>query len=74
MGAISYADGIIIICPSIRVPNKMMKMCNEFAQPNKTIFNSKNNSNKFCDKSIRPEKAFLNSECLSWTYKTFMKF
>ena len=41
MGALSYADDITIICPSIRGLNKMRKICNEFAQSNKIIFNGK---------------------------------
>ena len=35
MGALSYTDDITIICPSIRGLNKMLKICNEFAQSNK---------------------------------------
>ena len=67
MGAPSYADDITIICPSIRGLNKMLKICNEFTQSNKIIFNSKKTiCIKFGDKHITPEKAFLNSECLSW--------
>ena len=38
MGALSYADDIKIICPSIRGLNRMLKICNEFAQSNKIIF------------------------------------
>ena len=41
MGALSYADDITIICPSIRGLNNMLKICNKFAQSNKIIFNSK---------------------------------
>ena len=41
MGALSYADDITIICPSIRGLNKMLKICKEFAQSKKIIFNSK---------------------------------
>ena len=68
MGALSYADDITMICPSIRGLNKMLKICNKFAQSNKIIFNIKKNiCKKFGDKHITPEKAFLNSECLSWT-------
>ena len=68
MGALSYADDITIICPGIRGLNKMLKICNECAQSNKIIFNSKKTiCIKFGDKHITPEKAFLTSECLSWT-------
>ena len=59
MGALSYADDITIICPSIRGLNKMLKICDEFAQSNKIILNSK--------KNITPEKEFLNSESRFWT-------
>ena len=65
---LSYADDITIICPSIRCLNKMLKICNECAQSNKVIFNSKKTiCIKFGDNHITTEKAFLNSECLSWT-------
>ena len=68
MGALSYADNIKIICPSIRGLNKMLMICNKFAQSNKIIFNIKKRCvyNLGC-KYIRSEKAFLNSECLTWT-------
>ena len=63
MGALSYADDITIICPNIRGLNKMLKICNEFAQSNKIIFNSKKTiCIKFGDNHITPEKAFLSSE------------
>ena len=64
MGALSSTDDITIICPSIIRLNKMLNICNEFAQSNKIIFNSKKNTiyTKFGDKHITPEKAFLNSE------------
>ena len=39
IGALSYADDITIICPGIRSLNEMLKICNEFAQSNKIIFN-----------------------------------
>ena len=41
LGAISYADDITIMCSSIRDLNKMLKICNEFAQSNIIIFNNK---------------------------------
>ena len=68
MGALSYADDLKITCSGIRGLNMMLKICNEFAQSNNIIFNSKKTiCIKFGDKHITPEKAFLNSECLSWT-------
>ena len=55
MGALSYADVITIICPSIRDLNKILKKSKEFI------------CIQFGDKHIRSEKAFVNSECLSCT-------
>ena len=55
VGILSYADDITIICPSIRSLSKMLKICNEFAQTNKIIFNSKKTiCIKFDDKHITP--------------------
>ena len=41
MGALSYADDITIMCPSIGGLNKMLKICYSFAQSNSIIFNNK---------------------------------
>ena len=40
-GAISYADDITLSCPSIRVLNRMLDICNKFAAEHYLIFNSK---------------------------------
>ena len=40
-GAISYADDIILSCPSIRGLNRMQDICNKFAAEHYLIFNSK---------------------------------
>ena len=41
MGALSYADDIPIMCPSIGGLNEMLKICHNFAQSNSIIFNNK---------------------------------
>ena len=41
MGALSYADDITIMCPSIGGLNEMLKICYSFAQSNSIIFNKK---------------------------------
>ena len=41
MGALSYADDITIMCPSIGGLNEMLKICYSFAQSNSIIFNHK---------------------------------
>ena len=41
MGALSYADDITIMCPSIGGLNEMLKICHSFAQSNSIIFNNK---------------------------------
>ena len=41
MGALSYADDIILSCPSIRGLNRMIKICSFFANSNHITFNCK---------------------------------
>ena len=41
MGDLSYADDITIMCPCIGGLNKMLKICYNFAQSNRIIFNNK---------------------------------
>ena len=41
MAALSYADDITIMCPSIGGLNEMLKICYSFAQSNSIIFNNK---------------------------------
>ena len=41
MGALSYADDIILSCPSIRGLNRMIKICSIFANSNHITFNCK---------------------------------
>ena len=41
MGALSYADDIILSCPSIRGLNRIIKICYFFANSNHITFNCK---------------------------------
>ena len=41
IGALSYADEITILSPSIGGLNEMLKICHTFAEKNSIIFNSK---------------------------------
>ena len=41
MGALSYADDIIVSCSSIRGLNRMIKICSFFANSNNITFNCK---------------------------------
>ena len=38
--ALAYADDVTIICPSLRGLNKMLEMCNEYANANHIYFNT----------------------------------
>ena len=40
-GALSYADNITLSCPSIRDLNRMLEICNSFADEHNLIFNAK---------------------------------
>ena len=40
-GALSYADDIILLCPSVSAMNEMIKLCEEYAEDHKIIFNGK---------------------------------
>ena len=70
MGALSYADDITIMCPSIGGLNEMLKICHNFAQSNSIIFNNKKT---VCIKSgreiVKKEKAVLNTHVLKWMDK-----
>ena len=41
MGALGYADGITLTCPSLYGLNSMLDICNQFAKNNHVIFNTK---------------------------------
>ena len=65
IGALSYADDITILSPSIGGLNEMLKICHIFAEKNSIIFNSKKTvCIKFGGNVIRNEEAYLNSHPL----------
>ena len=41
MGALSYADDIIVSCPNVHGLNKMMSICSDFTTNNFITFNAK---------------------------------
>ena len=63
MGALSYADDITIMCPSIGGLNKMLKICIIFK-------NKKTVSIKFGKEIVKNEKAVLNTHVLKWVDKS----
>ena len=70
MGALSYADDITIMCPSIGGLNKMLKICYNFTQSNSIIFNNKKSvCIKFVKEIVKNEKTVLNTHVLNlWNY------
>ena len=60
MGALSYADDITIMCPSIGGLNEILKTCYSFAQSNSIIFNNKKTVDiKFGTEIVKNEKAVI---------------
>ena len=39
VGALGYADDIILLCTSVAVLKKIMKFCKDYAEQHKTLFN-----------------------------------
>ena len=39
MGALGYADDLILLCPSVSGINKMIKICEDYAQEHNILFN-----------------------------------
>ena len=67
MGALSYADDITIMCPSIGGLNEMLKICHNFAQSNSIIFNNKKTvCIKFGKEIVKNEKPMLGTHVLKW--------
>ena len=65
MGALSYADDITSLGPSIGGLNEILKICYIFAEKNGIIFNSKKTvCIKFGGNVVRNEEAYLNSHPL----------
>ena len=70
MGALSYADDITIMCPSIGGLNEMLKICHNFAQSNSITFNNKKTACiKFGKEIVKNEKAMLDTHVLKWLDK-----
>ena len=70
MGALSYADDITIMCPSIGGRNEMLKICHNFAQSNSIIFNNKKTvCIKFGREIVKNKKAMLDTHALKWMDK-----
>ena len=67
MGALSYADDITFIDPSIEGLNEMLKLCDNYATVYNVIFNSKKTvCIKFGNGVIKNEAAFLINQPLKW--------
>ena len=67
MGALSYADDIILSCPSIRGLNRMNKICSIFANSNHITFNCRKTvCIKFGGKTHDYEHATLNGNDNEW--------
>ncbi len=70
VGALSYADDITLISPSIRGLNKMMDICAQFADDYCITFNStKTVCIKFGDKVNNHEKVYLKDKEIVWVEK-----
>ena len=67
MGALSYADDIILSCPSIRGLNRMIKICSFFGNSNHITFNCKKTvCIKFGGKTHDYEHLTLNGNDIEW--------
>ena len=69
-GALSYADDITLLCPSVWGLNEMLKICNKYRLEYNIIFNSKKTvCIKFGSTNIEGESAFFDGVRLEWTDK-----
>ena len=67
MGALSYADDITLISPSLYGLNRMLDICNKFAIDNFIIFNSNKTIRIKHGEDVRvSEQVFMNGRLLSW--------
>ena len=67
MGALSYADDITLISPSLYGSNRMLDICNKFAIDNFIIFNSKKTICIKYGEDVRvSEQVLMNGRLLSW--------
>lgn len=70
MGALSYADDITLISPSIIGLNKMIAICSKFADDYSITFNSKKSvCIKFGDTIKEHEKVTLKNSEIAWVSK-----
>ena len=63
VGALSYADDITLLCPSIRGLNEMMYNCCEYAEKYNIVFNTK----KIGDNVNNYEHVHINNTLVQWT-------
>ena len=62
IGALSYADDITLLCPSIRGLNEMLSICCEFGDNCNIVFNPKKTvCIKFGDKVNEFENIYMNN-------------
>ena len=62
VGALSYADDITLLCPSIRGLNKMLDICNSFADMYDIKFNAKKSLGiKFGGQQVMSEVLYLGN-------------
>ena len=70
MGALSYADDITLLCPSLKGLNKMLSICSSFAVKYDITFNSKKTECIKFGKTLRDcETALLNGIKIKWVNK-----
>ena len=67
IGALSYADDITLLCPSIRGLNEMLSICCEFGDNCNIVFNPKKTvCIKFGDKVNEFENVYMNNTLVQW--------
>ena len=67
VGALSYADDITLLCSSIRGLNKMLDICNSFADMYDIKFNAKKSLGiKFGGQQVMSEVLYLGNSRIEW--------
>ena len=67
VGALSYAYDITLLCPSIRGLNKMLDICNSFADMYDIKFNAKKSLGiKFGGQPVMSEIVYLGKSRIEW--------
>ena len=67
VGALSYADDITLLCPSIKGLNKMLDICNSFADMYDIKFNAKKSlGTKFGGQQVMSEVLYLGNSRIEW--------